>query len=72
LQVALENHLERLAETLADLDPQRPFGAVEYTLRDVAHQMVADAHQIAVDSDKKRVTKVPVSSAPTAAQTPSS
>lgn len=71
LQVALENHLQRLAETLADLDPQRPFGAVEYTLRDLAHQLVTDAHQVALDGDKKRATKVPVASVPTAKQTPS-
>ena len=74
LQVALENHLQRLAETLADLDPQRPFGVVEYTLRDLAHQLVTDAHQVALDGNKKRGTKVPAASAPTltAKPTPSS
>lgn len=70
LRQAFEPHLRQLIETLKQMDPQRPFGAIEYTLRDLAHQMVADAQQVALDGDKKRGTTGPAVSAPTASKTP--
>lgn len=72
LRQALEPHLQQLIATLKQMDPQRPFGAIEYTLRDLAHQMVADAHQVALDGDKKRGTTGPVGSAHPVSTTPSS
>lgn len=71
LRQAFEPHLKQLIDTLKHMDPQRPFGAIEYTLRDLAHQLVTDAHQVALDGDKKRGTKVPVSSVPTVPPMPS-
>jgi hypothetical protein len=72
LRQALEPHLQQLIATLTQMDQQRPFGAIEYTLRDLAHQMVADAHQVALDSDKKRGTTGLVGSARPVSTTPSS
>ena len=60
LLAALDGHVQQLAETLTEMDPNKPFGAIEFRLRDLGHQLIAAAHQVALDRDKKRVTKVPV------------
>ena len=69
---ALDGQLQQLAETLTDMESQRPFGAIEFRLRDLGHQLIAAAQQVALDRDKKRGTKGPVASAPTAKPMPNS
>jgi hypothetical protein len=64
--------LERLADELVDLPDDKVFGSIEYTLRDLSHELAARAHQAGVDAGKKRATKAPASSAPTAPPTPGS
>lgn len=61
--------LERLADALVDLPDDRAFGAIEYTLRDLSHDLAARAHQAGLDAGKKRATKVPAPSARTARRT---
>ena len=64
--------LRHMAERLADLSEDKAFGQVEYDLRDLAHQLAADAHQAGLHAGKKRATKAPAPSAPTADTTPAS
>ena len=64
--------LERMADALADLPDDRAFGPIELTLRDLGHGLASRAHQAGLDAGKKRGTKVPASSAPTAGPTPAS
>src|SRR3712207_2128419 len=72
LQDAAVSFLDRLADTLVDLPDDQVFGDVEHTLRDLGHQYVARAHQAGIDAGKKRGTRAPASSAPTAPPTPAS
>jgi len=73
---ALQGHaqgvLERMADALVDLPDDKAFGKIEYDLRDLAHELAASAHQTGLQAGKKRATKVPVSSAPSASTTPAS
>ena len=64
--------LERMADALADLPDDEAFGQIEYTLRDLGHELAANAHQAGLDAGKKRGTSVRASSAPTARPTPAS
>jgi GAF domain-containing protein len=64
--------LERLADELIDLPDDQVFGAIEYTLRDLGHDLASRAHQAGVDAGKKRGTQAPASAAPTARPTPGS
>lgn len=64
--------LERMADELADLPDGKAFGQIEYTLRDLGHELAAHAHQAGLDAGKKRGTSVRASSAPTAGPTPAS
>ena len=64
--------LERMADELADLPDGKAFGQIEYALRDLGHELAANAHQAGLDAGKKRGTPVRASSAPTARPTPAS
>jgi len=67
-----EQVLRQMAERLVDLPEDRAFGQVEYDLRDLAHDLAATSHQAGLQAGKKRATKAPASSAPTARPTPAS
>ena len=64
--------LERMADDLADLPDGKAFGQIEYALRDLGHELAANAHQAGLDAGKKRGTPVRASSAPTVRPTPAS
>ena len=64
--------LRRMAERLVDLPEDQAFGQVEYDLRDLAHELAATSHQAGLKAGKKRATRAPASSAPTAEPTPGS
>ena len=64
--------LERMADELVDLPEGQLFGAIEYTLRDLGHDLATRAHQAGLDAGKKRATAAPASSARTALPTPAS
>lgn len=64
--------LERLADELVDLPDDQVFGQIEYTLRDLGHDLATKAHQAGIDAGKKRATKGQASSARTASRTPAS
>jgi hypothetical protein len=72
LRPAAEDALRRMAERLVDLPEDQSFGAVEYDLRDLAHDLAAVSHQTGLHAGKKRATAAPASSAPTAPPTPAS
>jgi hypothetical protein len=46
--------LRRMADELADLPDDKAFGQIEYTLRDLGHEVAARAHQAGLDAGKKR------------------
>ena len=48
--------LERMADELAELPDDKAFGEIEYTLRDLGHELAAHAHQAGLDAGKKRGT----------------
>jgi hypothetical protein len=70
LEADAKGVLERMADALVDLPDDKAFGQIEYTLRDLAHEMASSAHRTGLDAGKKRATKVPASSAPPAKPTP--
>ena len=49
----LEQAARRMAEELVDKPDHELFGAVEFQLRDHAHQLAADAHQLALGAKKR-------------------
>jgi hypothetical protein len=57
--------LERMADELAALPEDKAFGTIEYTLRDLGHELATKAHQASFDTGKKRGTLVPASFART-------
>lgn len=63
--------LQRMADELVDLPDDKVFGTIEYTLRDLSHELAAKALQAGA-AGKKRATKARASSAPTARTTPAS
>jgi hypothetical protein len=69
LQPLLEQRARKMAEALTDTPPEQILGAVEYTLRDHAHRLATEVHQVALDGDQKRGTTGPAASAPTAPTT---
>jgi len=69
LQPLLERRARQMAETLTDTPPEQILGKVEYTLRDHAHRLATEVHQVALDGDQKRGTTGPAESAPTAPTT---
>src|SRR3954465_6382711 len=72
LQPLLEQRARKMAETLTDTPPEQILGKDEYTLRDHAHRLPTDVHQVALDGDQKRGTTEPVASVPTAPTMPAS
>ena len=48
--------LRRMAEQLVDLPDDKAFGQIEYTLRDLSHDLATSAHQAGLDAGKKRAT----------------
>lgn len=56
LRAGAEGALERMADALVDLPEDKAFGQIEYTLRDLAHEIAASAHQAGLDAGKKRAT----------------
>jgi hypothetical protein len=45
--------LERMADELVDLPEDKAFGQIEYTLRDLGHDLASRAHQAGLDAGKK-------------------
>ena len=72
LETLRDPALERMADALAELPDDEAFGEIEYTLRDLGHELAAHAHQAGLDAGKKRGTSARASSAPTARPTPAS
>jgi hypothetical protein len=72
LRCQADSVLERLADELVDLPDDQAFGAIEYTLRDLSHDLATRAHQAGLQAGKKRATKAPAASVPTAKPTPAS
>ena len=72
LQPLLEQRVRKMAETLTDTPPEQILGQVEYTLRDQAHRLATEVHQVALDGDQKRGTTEPAESVLTAPTTPAS
>jgi hypothetical protein len=70
LRQLADAHLRAMAETLVDTPPEKLFGSIEFKLRDEVHRLAAQAHQVALESDKKRGTAVPAESVPTAKPMP--
>jgi hypothetical protein len=68
-QPLLEQRARKMAEALTDTPPEQILGKVEYTLRDHAHRLATDVHQVALDGDQKRGTTEPAESALTAPTT---
>jgi hypothetical protein len=56
LRADAEGVLERMADELVDLPEERSFGQIEYTLRDLAHEIAASAHTAGLKAGKKRAT----------------
>src|SRR5262249_11196724 len=72
LRAGAADVLERMADELVDLPEERSFGQIEYSLRDLAHEMATRAHQAGLDAGKKGATEAPASSARTATPIPAS
>ena len=72
LQPHADEVLRRMAEQLVDLPEDRAFGQIEYDLRDLAHDLAATSHQTGLEAGKKRGTKAPAPSVPTATPMPAS
>jgi hypothetical protein len=72
LRSVVDAQVRSMAESLVDMPADRIFGDIEFTLRDQAHQLAAQAHQIALDGDQKRATSVRAASAPAAEPMPDS
>lgn len=61
-----------MARLMASKPNRELLGATEFQLRDAVHRLGADGIDAALAVKKKRVTKAPVASVPTASETPSS
>lgn len=48
--------LRRMAEQLVDLADDQAFGQIEFTLRDLVHDLAAASHQTGLHVSKKRGT----------------
>jgi hypothetical protein len=69
---ALDKDIWQLAQFMATRRDDQLFGETEFTLRDKALQMGAQALKATVNDRKKRGIKVAASSAPIAVKTPAS
>jgi hypothetical protein len=72
LQQTAVDDLRALADLLATKDDSNTFGATEYTVRDIALGIAAEALQSALGGRKRGGATAPPTSAPTAARRPSS
>ena len=72
LQPDAEQILRQMAENLVDLPENKSFGQIEYTLRDLAHELASSCHQTGLQAGEKKATAAPVPSDPTASPTPAS
>ena len=72
LQQTAVDDLRALADLLATKDDSNTFGATEYSVRDIALGIAAKALESALAGRKKGGTTAPPTSAPTAANRPSS
>src|SRR4051812_3836382 len=53
LRPLLERRARQMAEALTDTPPEQILGEVEYTLRNHAHRLATEVHQVALDGDQK-------------------
>ena len=58
IRAATEAEVDELARTLVATDDSHPFGATEFTVRDLAHQIAAKALEQHL-ARKKTATKAP-------------
>jgi hypothetical protein len=72
LRPVFDHVREQMATQLADLPDDQLFGAIELTLRDLAHDLATAAHQAALDGRKKGATTGPAAPARTARAMPAS
>ena len=56
LRPQADRALRAMAERLVDLPEDKAFGQIEYDLRDLAHDLAAQAHQTGLQAGKKRAT----------------
>lgn len=56
LRPQADHALRAMAERLVDLPEDKAFGQIEYDLRDLAHDLAAQAHQTGLLAGKKRAT----------------
>jgi len=69
---ALDKDIWQLAQFMVTRRDDQLFGETEFTLREKALRMGAQALQATVNDRKKRATKAAASSVPTASRTPDS
>ncbi len=72
LRPVAEAAARRMAEELVDRPDAQLFGAVEFALRDAAHDLAAAAHQTGLEARKKGATTAPPATALIATPTPGS
>jgi hypothetical protein len=70
LSKAMDREIWRIANLMVGKRDDQLFGETEFTLREAALRMGAQALQATVNDRKKRGIKAAASSAPTAARTP--
>jgi hypothetical protein len=58
IRAAIDAEVEELARTLVATDDSHPFGATEFLVRDLAHQMAAKAYEQHL-ARKKTATTAP-------------
>jgi len=58
LQPNADQILRQMAENLVDLPEDKSFGQIEYTLRDLAHELASSCHQTGLVAGKKRLSRL--------------
>lgn len=54
LKSKMDSRLREMAELLASKEPEQLLGKTEFELRDLAHQLAADAQQTAAQEQSKK------------------
>ncbi len=72
LRPHVERAARRMAESLVDCPDAQLFGALEFALRDQAHDLAAAAHQTGLAGRKKGGVRAAASPVPIVADPPSS
>ncbi len=72
LRPHVERAARRMAESLVDCPDAQLFGALEFALRDQAHDLAAAVHETGLEGRKKGGIRTAASPAPPAAGPPSS